>query len=417
MEELAGNIIQLLAGKASSGLLMVSGQYEGMNAVPSSTFGSQAYQTMLNSALSIGQWIADTILPYLVVVIAFRFAFSIISGFLTGNSPDLGVGKTLQYLALILIAMFYIEIFTLADNVVSGLVKKLDISNAMTSPEYRSSALSSLEFRDRDKLSNQASNALSGYEGRVKRAMADIATNGKARDVVDNEQRKTEEGINQPKSLSAFQKFQIGLASAGGIDAGAAISSAAMDFVAAPSIASFGLAGMLEYVAGEVLTLVRMVVEWISIVLSMVLLPFGAIACLTTAIPGIADNSLKDWFTTWIGIKFWIVTVAVIDFMMVVFNDNFKGNAEMGFGDGLTLVGLNIIFIAMYIIVPLITSYYIKYKGGAMLSAVVGATTMAIKSTMSAATNVATGGKSLAAKYAGGGGGGGGAAKLPNNAN
>lgn len=158
-------------------------------------------------------------------------------------------------------------------------------------------------------------------------------------------------------------------------------------------------------IADGLTAVIRYVVEILSVLLTGVLLILGPFAAMFQTAPWIGEGILKNWFSTWLSVKCWTITMAVIDMMMHKFLILFKAqspeiteyfSAEF-MTSGVWIQVVNLSFICLFILTPLITSYYVKGGGGAFFTKVIGAATTLVHAAGAAAT---MGGSAAAQQFA-----------------
>lgn len=135
-----------------------------------------------------------------------------------------------------------------------------------------------------------------------------------------------------------------------------------------------------------------LILEIISSLICGVLLIFGPLALTFNMLPfGISDGVAKNWFSTWLSVKCWVLTLAVINQInngiLDKTIDNFVSVNAKSFIETTTSMSMTGIYssciVILILMVPFLTGLYIKGVGGQFMSL---ATT--------AATTVASGGAS-----------------------
>lgn len=157
-------------------------------------------------------------------------------------------------------------------------------------------------------------------------------------------------------------------------------------------------------IADGITGIIRYLVELLSVLLTGVLIIVGPLAAMFQTAPYIGEGILKNWFSTWLSIKCWTITMSISDMMMhkflILFTNQDRGISEFFMedlgGTALWLQVINLSFILLFIMTPMITNYYVKGGGGAFMSKMIGAATTVVH----AATGVATMGSSSVAQKA-----------------
>lgn len=118
------------------------------------------------------------------------------------------------------------------------------------------------------------------------------------------------------------------------------------------------------------------IVNTLSTLLTLILIIVGPLALAFQILP-VTEGTIKHWLTSFISIKCWALTsniiLALFGNYLTIWGNGFKGDQralyETIIGNQLTLV----CFIILFLMVPIITGYYIKSAGNQMLTAVMGA--------------------------------------------
>jgi|JI10StandDraft_1071094.scaffolds.fasta_scaffold00320_20 hypothetical protein len=157
---------------------------------------------------------------------------------------------------------------------------------------------------------------------------------------------------------------------------------------------------ILSTLMDGVSTVVRLVVELLSLLISTILIIVGPLAIMFECMPYFGEGNLKHWFNSFLSIKCWLITLAVLDRVLTATLDYMnEGISNLDNLTFLTPMGaVVVIFVLLYLMVPVITRYYIQGQGGALATAMVAAGSTAI----SGLTTIATGGASMAGKLAAG---------------
>lgn len=144
----------------------------------------------------------------------------------------------------------------------------------------------------------------------------------------------------------------------------------------------------LGMLADGITSIVRFVLEILVLVMVAILISVGPLAMMFTCAPWFGDGILRKWFTEFLALCCWPITMSVIDLMIDQYSKPSAGAGDVFPISGLAAVygnwwvslGINIVFILCYILVPKITSYYIGSGGGSLLSGGIqaGATALAV---------------------------------------
>jgi hypothetical protein len=279
-------MVILLLNAASDGLkLDIIGN-------PQTLIASNQYESLLESMLSLSSYFSSVIIPWVAIMIGLRVGTNLIS-FLISSERELDFKTPILHLGIVFFLMNYSPIMRQADNMVNLLSNQLNFYNAIS---------------DNDKIFGAMKAAfpiLGSAEGGIKKAMTTLTTG------MNDTQAKVAAASDVSGWERVWEEVKI-------------VGSATADlFNSAVGLVTGGIIGYIGSLLSPMLWILRQLVELASFVIPMLLLPFGVLAALFTAVPGIADKSLKKWFTTWLGIKMWFVTVSVLDFVVMAFTDSF----------------------------------------------------------------------------------------------
>jgi hypothetical protein len=368
---------------------------------PQEIVSSQQYETLLDAVLGISDTYAAVIIPWVGIMIAFRLGFNYI-GFLTDGSRELDFKTPILHLGIIFFLMNYSPIMRNIDGTVNSIILQVNMYNFVPDSQKDSDTAASVPLFGA---------VAGGLEGGFKKAMATL-TSGmskqKAAQIAEAQAKsQTAEtlggflGAQIEEFVASIPDFTTMIDATGAFFTGGIISS------------------MFAFIR-PILWVLRQLIELASFIIPMVLLPLGVLAALFTAVPGIADKSLKKWFTSWLGIKMWMVTVTVQDFILYGFVESWVNlpaeDFGADFGGMIWGTAACLFFIGLYMAIPLLTSYYIYYEGASLLSkGLAGISTIA-----SALVSLKTGGMGggLAAGTLGKlGGSGGGSGPSPSEGN
>lgn len=160
---------------------------------------------------------------------------------------------------------------------------------------------------------------------------------------------------------------------------------------------------LISSINAGLLFIARILIECLSLLLTSVLLILGPLAVAFNLMPaGINEGVLRQWFTAWLSIKCWGITLVVIEFINIKIMaqgvTNFTTSEALTLGQAasgppLTTV-LNLSILILVFMVPWLTSLYTKGTGGQFLSTAIAAGTTVV----SMGSAAATGGASAAAK-------------------
>lgn len=168
-----------------------------------------------------------------------------------------------------------------------------------------------------------------------------------------------------------------------------------LNYVVAPElIVKNTVNALVTSVFGIIASIVRSVVLGLSTLLGNILLVFGPLAIAFNMMPYAGEGVFKNWFTTWLSVKFWVLTISVLDFFFWKTIDVFINRAmhpvKPEFLQEVTnstwadsLVGA--LYVILYIMVPYLTGLYVRGGGGQFLSLMVGAGAMIAKAGVNAA--------------------------------
>lgn len=145
-------------------------------------------------------------------------------------------------------------------------------------------------------------------------------------------------------------------------------------------------------------TVIRVLVEGISIMLTGILLIIGPLAIAFNMMPFVGDGIMKNWFGTWLSIKCWTITMTIIDIVQVKFFESYISTPSTNTQKALESIttdttftlAINVGFIICYIMTPMITNYYVKGAGGNMLSAAIGAGSTVLAAAKTGGTSLVT---------------------------
>lgn len=163
------------------------------------------------------------------------------------------------------------------------------------------------------------------------------------------------------------------------------------------------------------LWMVRIFTEFAVFIISNLLFTMGPLAILVTIIPGIGNKMLKTWFTAWLSVKCWLITLVLLDIFYAVtveamFNNDMNGANAVAissvgaeFRGTAVMIIVGVLFIALYLATPYLTGFFIDSKAttGFMSKLMSGASMVASAGT-AAATGMMTGGVGAMTGGAGG---------------
>lgn len=149
-----------------------------------------------------------------------------------------------------------------------------------------------------------------------------------------------------------------------------------------------------EFIADGATWIVRLIIERLSYLLVSILIIIGPLAVAFNAAPFFGPGTLVKWFTAWLGIKCWLITMSCLDLMIELVTAANQVKFITGKGvveDYFLVLAVNYSLVIAYLMVPWITNKYINSDGGGMMgTAMRGGQTLA-----NAGRAIATKGASL----------------------
>jgi hypothetical protein len=152
-----------------------------------------------------------------------------------------------------------------------------------------------------------------------------------------------------------------------------------------------------EFIADGATWIIRYLIEILSFLLVSVLIVIGPLAVAFNTAPFFGPGTLVKWFTAWLGVKCWLLTMSCLDLMIEIISnsaimDMFSQPSPIS--TMMKTSSLNYAMIIAYLMVPWLTNKYINNDGGGMM----GTAMRGASSIKSAASAVSTKGASLATK-------------------
>lgn len=163
---------------------------------------------------------------------------------------------------------------------------------------------------------------------------------------------------------------------------------------------AYGVKGMANKLLGLILEtfvdgltlVIRLLLEAMAYLLTQVLIIIGPLAIAFEVLPGVGRGALMRWFTYWLGVKCWLLTMSILDLAIEKVGDALFNatNAEAALWGQPTLIIQSTMVIA-YIMVPFLTKLYISNDSGGLNSTAIRGGQMVVQ----AGKAVVTKGKSL----------------------
>lgn len=143
-------------------------------------------------------------------------------------------------------------------------------------------------------------------------------------------------------------------------------------------------------------SVVYYIVYYLSALLVGMLILVGPLALTFELLPGVGDGNLVRWISSLIHTKCWILTMHLINILMQLFlqvtiNMKVESHPLATLDYNFSIVIVNVVFVIMYLMTPILTGYYIRMTGAAMHTAMISAGSTAV----SVGTAAASGGASL----------------------
>lgn len=159
------------------------------------------------------------------------------------------------------------------------------------------------------------------------------------------------------------------------------------------NIKAFILSAITDGITGAI----RFLFEGLAHILIGVLVVVGPLAIMLQCAPWIGEGLFKHWFTSFISLHCWLITMSVIDalidgylvaYQAMVSHDTVTIEAVVG---NYSNEVMTVMFIVLYLMVPKITSYWVKGDGGGMVTAFLGAASSVVALAASGGSAGATG--------------------------
>jgi hypothetical protein len=335
------------------------------------------------------------LMPFLVILIFFWGYVS----FLFGLDKKINLNKyVFTPLFLFLMLRFYPTVIDVTGQAYAIIINTFD------KPEYKDFHLEYLGVKEElDEYKNTAEEALDNYLTQLRGRRTEIE-HGDRRLILDEKTRQAHEAVRQEltKDINKALDMKSGVI-------GSALSSL-WDFFSLPTI-----------------RIIRYVIDVVRNVFLCLLVIFGCFAIFFECIP-VFKGILNKWFKFYTAVTFWALTVCVLDGMFLAFaeagvssakyfyeNANVLGTLQekflrngalitrtdpsttvtdfaikwYGYGgsEGIN-TAISIVMVISYCMVPFITSLYIGGESAGMfMSKVLGVGSMAVRQSMSTATN------------------------------
>jgi hypothetical protein len=135
--------------------------------------------------------------------------------------------------------------------------------------------------------------------------------------------------------------------------------------------------------------IVRLFVERVRSILFAFLFAVGPLALALSCIPSLSGIAIH-WFKTWLSVALWTVTLAVIDNLVIVMQNQIikqVGAATDGTAFTMDVVCINLVFIVMYFSIPILTTYYVGGSGGGAFMARTSGAFMGVGNSLNQWTN------------------------------
>lgn len=158
---------------------------------------------------------------------------------------------------------------------------------------------------------------------------------------------------------------------------------------------------IFEFIISWLAKIVAFVYNLLAIFLGLILYAIGPLAIFTSTIPGIGNQIFLKWLSSFIHVKFWLLTIYLIEAVNSVITTNVITSVIdiLPIGD-ITLVAtlaVQIIFVIFYFMVPKLTNLYMPSDVAGLATSVAKAATAAM-----GGVAMAAGGGAAAAKFLGG---------------
>ena len=366
-------------------------------------FTTELYKNLQAKAVAIGQVLADKLFVIGVLFLGVRGGLLVVDSFrpdATGNPQGFTMSKFFQHILLLILLANYSEVIARVDTFLNNMVAVASfntdsVANTVGTGAFLQAGAGLFQSSNVDirKQENQvkAAYAIAAAGGNIKKIEKSMEFVQADQEATEDAQRGVQTGgapipsdreidnlAEKGAELEQIKKEEETDDWLGWLKAGANgfLNVQALGATIAGAIGN----GLVTFINSTLISIARVVVEKLSLVLSLIMMPFGVLAIIFTLMPWVADGSLKRWFVTWVGFKFWVVTLSVVDFMYVSFLDEYwegtmSGNYVDG-GTGMEMLYVNIIFAGVIIAVPFLTGLYIQSAaGGKMMSAIVGGAT------------------------------------------
>ena len=130
---------------------------------------------------------------------------------------------------------------------------------------------------------------------------------------------------------------------------------------------------LFEWVKSYFLTFARLMIEYLRQLIGASFLIVGPLALSLEFIP-IFQGVARKWFLGMTGVLFWGLTLRILDLFVYEYSTNFIASAQY-FQAGASIVDpdrfsyyvLNVVFGFLYLVIPLLTSFYISSGAGSQL--------------------------------------------------
>lgn len=148
-----------------------------------------------------------------------------------------------------------------------------------------------------------------------------------------------------------------------------------------------------EAISDGITLVIRFIIEVLGYLLSSILIILGPLAFAFNTAPWFGEGTLMRWFTAWLGIKCWNLTMSVLDLALERISTLGlvpNGNALDIASQGMWTVAINLSIVICYIMVPYLTNLYINSSGGGMMATAVRGGSMVAQGAKAAATKGAS---------------------------
>ncbi len=130
---------------------------------------------------------------------------------------------------------------------------------------------------------------------------------------------------------------------------------------------------LFEWIKSYFLTFARLIIEYLRQLIGAFFLIVGPLALSLEFIP-IFQGVARKWFLGMTGVLFWGLTLRILDLFVYEYSTNFiasaqyfQAGASIADPDRFSYYVLNIVFGFLYLVIPLLTSFYISSGGGSQL--------------------------------------------------